>query len=172
MVGETDQEFKWPICVNFIMPAPAEKVWEIISTPEILEKTHPFCKRNTVQAWLGVGSKDTIEYYNGRIMHREFYYWNVGGGYDLLISREGGRKSKVSWRIKSEGKEKSRLLITIFPNNLQELSWLRALLQYYTIVRPMLKKYLRSVLKGFDYYIRTGKPVTKNQFGTHKWFST
>ncbi|UCG02417.1 MAG: hypothetical protein JSW11_00185 [Candidatus Heimdallarchaeota archaeon] len=41
MVGEPDREFKWPICDNFMMPAPAEKVWEVISTPEILEQTHP-----------------------------------------------------------------------------------------------------------------------------------
>ncbi len=27
------------------------------------------------------------------------------------------------------------------------------------------------VLKGFQVYILQGKPIQKNQFGTHKWFS-
>jgi hypothetical protein len=168
---ESNQKFKWPICVDFKMPTSAERVWEVISSPGILEKTHPFCKNNPVQIWDGVGSNDTIEYYNGRIMQRDFYFWDVGKGYDLLIGREGGRKSKVSWRIKSEGEENCQLSITIFPNNLQELSWFKAFFQYHAIVRPMLKKYLQSVLRGFDYYIKTGKPVSKNQFGSHKWFS-
>ena len=48
MVRDTNRKFKWPICVDFMMPEPAERVWEVISTPEILEQTHPFCKRNTV----------------------------------------------------------------------------------------------------------------------------
>jgi hypothetical protein len=172
MVTEPTHGFKWPVRVNFMMLAPSEKVWEVISTPEILELTHPFCKRNPVHTWSGVGSKDTIEYYNGRILSREFYSWDIGLGYDLLIGREGGRKSKVSWRIKSEGEENCTLSITIFPNTLQGLSWIKAMPQYHAIVRPMLKKYLQSVLRGFDYYIRTGKPVSKNQFGTHRWFST
>ena len=171
-IKSSNKKFKWPVCVDFKMSASAERVWEVISTPEILEQTHPFCKKNTVQTWQGVGSKDIIEYYNGRIMQRDFYYWDVGVGYDLLIGREGGRKSRVSWKIKSESKEKCQLSITIFPNNLQDLLWLRALFLYYTVVKPMLKKYLQSVLKGFDYYIKTGEPVSKNQFGSHKWFST
>ena len=166
-----DLEFKWPIEVRYIFPVPSGDVWAIISTPEILEKTHPFCKRNPVQKWPGEGSKDTIEYYNGRVMHRDFYSWVKGLGYDLLIGRDGGRKSKVTWRIQSTGENTSTLTITIFPNILQNISWLKAAFQYYAVVRPNLRKYLRSVLQGFEYYMRTGEPVSKNQFGSHKWFS-
>jgi hypothetical protein len=164
-------EFKWPIEVSCVFSVPSDDVWVVISTPEILEKTHPFCKRNPVYKWPGEGSKDTIEYYNGRIMHRDFYSWTKGLGYDLLIGREGGRKSKVTWRIQSVGENTSTLTIAIFPNILQNVSWLKAAFQYYTVVRPNLKKYLRSVLQGFEYYIRAGEPVSKNQFGSHKWFS-
>ncbi len=172
MNSATQHKFKWPIGVTLQFSASAEEVWDLISTPEILEKTHPFCKRNPVHTWFGEGSKDTIEYYNGRIMHREFYFWKEGLGYDLLIGREGGRKSKVTWRIKPQDTENSALTITIFPNNLQERSWIRSVLLYYSVVKPMLKKYLLSVLTGFDHYLNTGEPVSKNQFGTHKWFST
>ncbi len=172
MITNPNHQFKWPIGVKLKFSASAEEVWELISTPGILGQTHPFCKRNTVQKWQGVGSKDTIEYYNGRILHREFYSWNEGVGYDLLIGREGGRMSKVSWVIQSENPEDCSLLITIFPNILQERSWIRGVIPFYFKVRPLLRKYLQSVLKGFEFYLSTGTPVTKNQFGSHEWFST
>jgi len=35
----------------------------------------------------------------------------------------------------------------------------------------MLRKYLSSVLKGFQWYIMYRQPVEMNQFGGHKWFS-
>lgn len=38
-------------------------------------------------------------------------------------------------------------------------------------IQPALHSYLDAVLKGFEWFITTGKPVSKNQFGSHKWFS-
>ncbi len=46
-------------------------------------------------------------------------------------------------------------------------SWIVTLLY----IRPLLKKYLYSVVNGFEYYLQTGKPVSKNHFGAHPWFS-
>ena len=46
-------------------------------------------------------------------------------------------------------------------------SWIVTLLY----IRPLLRKYLFSVVNGFEYYLQTGKPVSKNHFGVHPWFS-
>jgi hypothetical protein len=35
----------------------------------------------------------------------------------------------------------------------------------------MLKKYLESVVRGFEWYVMRGEPVPRNQFGRHPWFS-
>ena len=35
-----------------------DEVWNVITTPNYLNETHPFCKNNTVVTWPGVGSKD------------------------------------------------------------------------------------------------------------------
>lgn len=40
------------------------KLWEIISMPGILEKTHPFCQTNAIIRWDCESSIDTIVYYN------------------------------------------------------------------------------------------------------------
>ena len=60
-------------------------VWNVISTPSILEKTHPYCKKNSVQSWDKVNSKDTILYYNGMRLNRIFTEWTEKKGYSLII---------------------------------------------------------------------------------------
>ena len=39
------------------------------------------------------------------------------------------------------------------------------------IVEPYLKKYLKSVIGGIDYYLKNRKTVPRNYFGKHEWFS-
>ena len=55
--------------------------------PGILEKTHPFCRTNAIIRWDCESSIDTIVYYNGRTMQRNFIDWNEGQGYQLLIGQ-------------------------------------------------------------------------------------
>ena len=38
-------------------------------------------------------------------------------------------------------------------------------------LRPQLRAYLQSVVKGIDWFLTHGEPVRRNQFGTHGWFS-
>jgi len=38
-------------------------------------------------------------------------------------------------------------------------------------IRPMLKTYLSSVTRGFEWYVTSGEPVPRNHFGRHSWFS-
>ena len=91
-------QFKWSITFKKTIAASAQDVWNIISSPGNLEDFHPFCESNPVEKWPGVGSRDTIHYYSGWVLQREFTNWIDGVGYDLTIGRDGGRKSFVSWR--------------------------------------------------------------------------
>lgn len=163
--------FSWPIAVSRNIAASAEEIWSAISIPGNLEDCHPFCEKNPVSEWPGVGSRDTINYYSGWVLHREFKNWIEGSGYDLVIGRKGGRKSYVSWRIFQEPENGNALKITIspyvLPNTPRPVRWLAH--RFY--IQPMLRSYLESVVKGFEWFITTGKPVVKDQFGSHKWFS-
>jgi hypothetical protein len=147
-------EYRWPVVVSQPIKAPAEKVWDVISMPGNLEPCHPFCSTNPVQVWPGEGSRDKIHYLSGWIYERQFCRWIDGVGYDLEIGRSGGGKSFVSWRIKSLDNQNCRLKIAVYPH-----------------IRPMLRRYLSSVTRGFEWYISCGKPVPRNHFGEHPWFS-
>ena len=169
--AEKIKGFRWPISVRRKIEASQQDVWLAISKPGNLEECHPFCKKNPVEIWQGVGSKDTIFYYSGWIFQREFVNWIEGVGYDLTIGREGSRKSFVSWRIIEERGNMSTLCITIYPHALQKIPPAVRWIPHIISVQPSLRRYLESVVKGFEYFITTGKPVHENQFGKHKWFS-
>lgn len=104
-------------------------------------------------------------------MQRDFVNWIDGAGYDLTIGREGGGKSYVSWRISEEPEKISTLNITIHPHALQNIPAAFRWIPYIVYLRPSLRNYLESVVKGFDWFITMGRPVQKNQFGKHNWFS-
>ena len=163
--------FKWPVSANRHIQAPAEKIWAVISSPGNLAHCHPFCENNPVEKWPGKGSLDSVYYFSGWVYHRRFTEWIDGVGYDLQIGRKKGRQSKVSWRIHNRSDSAGDLTITVYPQGLQHLSVIIRWLPHFAYLRPKLKSYLISVVKGFDWYITTGQPVKRNQFGSHKWFS-
>ena len=88
-----------------------DEVWKVITTPNYLNETHPFCKNNTVVTWPGIGSKDILEYLSGLTFEREFTQWDENG-YDLIIGTKNGKKSKVKWRL-SGNEESSELSIQV-----------------------------------------------------------
>ena len=163
--------FKWPIIVSRTIAAPAQNTWLAISSLSNLEDCHPFCAKNPVDTWPGVGAKDTIHYYSGWVLHREFTNWIDGVGYDLTIGRAGGRQSYVSWRITQEQENNSTLSITLYPHALQNIPVAIRWIPHLASIRPTMQSYLESVVKGFAWFIITGQPVAKNQFGAHAWFS-
>ena len=165
------EKFKWPVSASRIINASPLSIWSAITKPGNLEDCHPFCESNPVFEWPGVGSKDTIYYYSGWVLQREFVNWIEGVGYDLFIGREGGRKSYVSWRITKEQEDKGRLNITIYPHAIQNVPAVLRWLPHIIYIQPALHSYLESVVSGFEWFITTGKPIRKNQFGSHKWFS-
>ena len=169
--SEDKEIFRWPVSSKRQMNAEVEQLWTIISSPGNLEVCHPFCRSNPVEQWPGVGSRDSVYYYSGLVLYRQFTGWIDGVGYDLEIGKSQGSKSTVSWRISPTGYGKSVLSITIQPYNLQHMPLVKRWFRHYTYLRPVLRNYLSSVLLGFDWYITTGKRVKRNQFGPHQWFS-
>jgi hypothetical protein len=154
------------------MDASTSDLWEAISMPGNLENTHPFCARNPVVVWPGPGARDDVHYLSGWVYRREFTDWVDGLGYDLLIGAEGEQQSMVSWRIAPIAPGGSSLTITIRPRTLRGSvpAWLERPAQF-AYVRPLLRRYLASVVQGVDWYLSSGQPVSKNQFGRHPWFS-
>jgi hypothetical protein len=163
--------FKWPVSALQPIAAPAEKVWDVVSMPGNLELCHPFCKSNPVQVWPGPDSQDEVHYLSGWIYERRFLQWFEGIGYDLQIGRRDGRTSFVSWRISPTDERNCTLKITVFPHTLQNIPVVVRCLPHMLRLRPMLKKYLVSVVRGFDWYVTRGEPVPRDQFGKHPWFS-
>jgi len=165
------EKYLSPVSKSIVIKEHPNKVWEVISKPGILELCHPFCKSNPVETWDGDKSIDFVIYNNGLRYQRIFTDWIDGIGYDLLIGRMNGKKSKVIWRIKETNSSSSELKITVYPYYIGKYP--KLVLQFFSlfVIGPQLRKYLSSVLKEFNYYIMEGKPVQNNQFGTHKWFS-
>lgn len=151
-----------------------DKLWQIISTPGILEVTHPFCEKNEVIQWNGSENKDVIIYFNGRTMYRNFIDWNIGQGYKLLIGHNELADAMVTWSIE-EIQNESVLSIDIelyLDHSLRHLpKVLRKIIGRIYLV-PTMKSYLDSVLSGFKYFAETGDKVVKNQFGYNHLFST
>lgn len=172
MIPDDMSRFGRPIAVQRKIAAPAEEVWDAISMPGNLELCHPFCASNPVRSWPGPDSRDEVHYLSGWIFDRQFKHWINGSGYDLEIGRKGGgARSYVSWRISADDERACTLKITVYPQRLQ--GWPRVLqwIPHWLRIRPFLKSYLGSVVRGVEWYVTRGEPVPRDQFGKHPWFS-
>ena len=154
--------------------ADAGAVWKVISTPGNLNLCHPFCKKNKVLNWGGVGATDIVEYYNGLVLRRIFTDWNEGKGFELLIGKGTYALARVSWAITAleEGTAELSIRIHSFPDvalSKYPRPLRRLISKVYFL--PNMSKYIKAVVKGFKYYIETGLPVEMNQFGTNQMFS-
>ena len=167
----TKDQSKSPINITKVIHVPADDVWGIISEQSNLEKCHPFCKENPTIKWPGVNARDEIHYLNGWIFERTFVRWIDKVGYDLFIGRNKGKRSFVSWRIKPINTHSCSLSISVYMYKLDYIPTIFRWIPHVVYVRPLLKKYLLSVIGGFEYYLQTGKSVSHNQFGVHPWFS-
>lgn len=165
MCADNNLRLGEPIPHSQTVPASMERVWQVISEPGNLVYFHPFCESNPVEIWPGVGSRDKVCYYNGLVLVRDFTNWIEGSGYDLIASAELGLQFKVSWRIIQENSENSSLNLVI--QQVLEQDSERKVQQF----TRLLAKYLQQVLQGFEYYMRSGERVTRNQFGPHRLFS-
>lgn len=163
--------FRWPVGVTRTIAAPAENLWAAISMPGNLEPCHPFCHSNPVTVWPGATSRDEVHYLSGWVYQRRFKRWIDGVGYDLEIGGHGQATSLVSWRVEPVDRNVCTLGITVHPHLLQNKPAVVRWAPHLLYVAPMLRKYLSSVVRGFEWYVTRGEPVPRNQFGTHPWFS-
>ena len=160
----------WPIRFEKEINASNKDIWRIISKEGNLNHIHPFCKENHTILWDGENSKDTLEYINGLKFIREFKTWKEKKGYSLMIGKKNGKKSHVKWKISSYNNE-TFLTIIVSPYLLSNWPKLISFIPYLLYIKPNLKKYLNSVIGGIDWYLINNKPIPKNYFGKHLWFS-
>jgi len=165
-----NRDYIWEINRQVLINSSISKVWDIISSESHLEKFHPFCKKNEVKEWTIDSHKDTVSYYNNRILHRIFYNWLEGEGFDLIIGDSEGNNSLVFWRLLDKG-SKTLASITIKPYIYNKGSKLINFIPFFIFVRPKLANYLYSVLMGLKYYSEKDQVVVRDQFGVHTWFS-
>lgn len=159
-----------PIEVSQPIAVSPEDVWAVISTPGYLEECHPFCASNPVYEWPGPGSADALVYYSGRRIERRFISWHEGVGYDLEVSDANGSAAWVSWRI-GDWNSGMTLTICLVPRMLDSLPAAVRWVPQAAVVRPMMRRYLRAVVRGVEWRVTTGETVRRNQFGAHRWFS-
>ena len=140
---------------------------EEIRKPGNLVNFHPFCKENHVEKWSGEGSIDYVKYLNDLTYKRKFLEWN-DSGYALDIGVDG-KLAHVRWLVKGD-KKSSTLNIKVKPIIPFKNTFIRWLAWTFYI-KPKLQAYLNSVVGGLKLYMETNKPVERNIFGKHAWYS-
>jgi len=158
-----------PISYSIDLNFDKKAVWSVLREKEHLNLFHPFCKKNNAQLWNDKSKKDSLEYLNGVILYRDFFFFFLGVGCNLNIGTNYVEKSKVIWELK--GDKTSNLRITVYPHIYGDKNIIIYLFAYLIFIRPGLKKYLKSVLLGLEWYLKNQRPIPNNQFGSHKWFS-
>ena len=160
----------WKIEKKIKINGSSDDLWEIISKPNNLELIHPFCKSNKIIKWEDDKHEDILVYHNGLTFIRKFLTWEEKKGYSLLIGEEDKEQSYVIWGI-TEEKDSVYLSIKVYPYFLRGTSKILSFFAYKLFISPMLKSYLKSVIQGINFFLNTEKPVPKNYFGKHLWFS-
>ena len=160
-----------PISVKKLFDVSSEVLWKLVSAQGNLNDCHPFCKSNEVIQWDEDGHVDRLVYLNGRTYIRQFLTWDEGRGYTLRIGEENGLQSFVQWEIGAISENKSQLTITVHPYLLAGYPKIVSFFPYQLWIKPRMRRYLQSVVSGFEYVARTGEPVPRNHFGRHPWFS-
>lgn len=160
----------WPISYKQKIESSAEELWSLIIKPGNLNLVHPFCKSNEIIEWKNNHYNDVLIYLNGLIYFREIIKLDDNNGYTLMIGKKRGKKSKVIWEITSSEKN-TYLSITVYPYLLSTWPKIFSFIPYQLVIKPFLQKYLRSVIGGINWYLVNKKPVPRNHFGKHIWFS-
>ena len=162
--------YNWSVNRYALIDCNISRLWKIITIESNLELFHPFCKNNRVIKWPGSDSIDEIEYLNGSIFQRKFCGWINEVGYDLYINQIDKPPSFVNWRLSEKGNQ-SIITITVYPYLFNRGYKIINFFPFFLVVRPLLSKYLDSVVGGLKLYAEKETQVEKNHFGKHLWFS-
>ena len=123
-----------------------------------------------MSVWPGPAARDQIHYRSGWVYQRTFTDWIEGVGYELDIGASGEPTSHVSWSISAQNMGVCELTISVWPRPITPVPGSSGLVRM-VVVGPMMRRYLRSVTKGVEWFVTRGQPVAENQFGHHPWFS-
>jgi hypothetical protein len=145
-------------------------IWRAITEEGHLKNFHTYCALHKKMKWDGVGSKDIMEFYSGRVMNREVVAWDEGRSYQIKMNNNDSNRSEVSFEI-IKNNDEAFFKITVETDAYRKTPRPIWFLVVRFVLVPSYKKYLNSICNGLKYYCETGKKVRKNQFGSHKKFS-
>ena len=168
MIGNLKKS--WSVGYKMKIDSNVDDLWNVITKPGHLEMVHPFCKENYPILWDKENSKDVLVYTNGVKLIREFKSWKEKQGYSLEIGTKNGRKSLVEWKISTEN-QKTYLSIRVYTFFMRDRNLILSFLPHFIFIYPNLRRYLKSVIGGINYYLQNKKRVPRNYFGSHRWFS-
>ena len=134
---------------------------------QLLEISRTFTRSAPViprPAWPGVGARDEVHYRSGWVYHRHFTHWTDRTGYELDIGAIGEETSHVSWRLHPLDDKNTRLTIEVWPRPVSPIPGLRQFLRF-VIVGPLMRKYLKSVTAGVNWFVTSDEPVKKINSG-------
>ena len=143
------------------------EIIDLIKSPNNLEKFHPYCKTNTIDAWNEYKKIDYVNYYSGKSYKRHFtnIYEN---GYTLDIY-EDRKLATITWTVTSIN-NKSYIEIKADLNMPYRLKIINLII-FHVYVKHLMKDYLNAVTKGLKVYMETEETVSEDQFGKHIWYS-
>jgi hypothetical protein len=142
-------------------------VMEAMSAPSWLERMHPFVRshRSGLNPKPGqLGHHDQVEYYSGLRLERVLCLAeDAVAAVEVDIYLGKSRVAKCTTTMAFEDQADGSCLCTVSierdtPFNEEELA--------------LQKDYIKKMLRGFEYYLTTGKPVERNQFGAHPLYSS
>lgn len=151
---------------------PAPTAWAMLARPGYLEDCHPFCARCSVHEWPGVGAWDTVHYHNGNAVHREFIRWVEGEGYTVNVrTMDETIVAEVDFSVAETADVSACTMATAvrLPSR-GPVADLAAVVLWKTRIEADARFYFSAVLKGFEYFLTTGEPVRREQFGAFRDF--
>ena len=160
-----------PLSSTIQIDAAQEIIWQRLNEAGHLKCCHPFCKSTEVEQWPGKGSRDKITYYSGREYYRHFVEWFDGIGYDIELGEPPRQTSRVQWRITPLSETCCRFAIAVIPYLKMEHAEEKKKQYQARLFGPDLQHYLDCVVKGVEFWIRTGQVVEKDQFGRNPLYS-
>lgn len=153
------------VVVDFKLDFPAEKIIAAMSRPQWLLQMHPFVKEHESgrEPPPGVlGHKDKVVYYSGITA-------------DRVVCKTDANDMAVKVEVSIGGQLIAKAVTAMAFTNTTAGCDCR-----FSIERDkpfaeeeiaLQKDYLEKTMQGFSYYVNTGKPVLKNQFGSHPYYS-
>ena len=131
---------------------------------------HPFVKtHSTPDLPIEAGSTDSLQYNSGIVINRTYGETEIGP--DYLTSHVDVSVSGMEDQLAGYVRTTLRASDTGTPNQcLCEVTLERAN-EWSDAESSLSRQYLDQMLQGFAYYLETGEPVTKNQFGPHPIYS-